>query len=267
MKQADLKNIRALILDMDGVLWRDSEPIGNLQNIFERLNRLGIQYVFATNNCMIPAAAHVDRLARFGVTVKADQIINSAMATGFMLHQRFPEGGPVYIVGEAGIRFHLSEFGFYEDDTDPLAVIVGLDRQITYDKIKKAEMLVRQGKPFYGTNPDVTYPIPEGLAPGAGTIIAAVATAAETAPIFGGKPEPAMFQQALEKMGLSVSECMAVGDRIDTDLYGGQRSGVYTAMVLTGVSTREQIAALPLQPDLVTESLSCLVDLLEEAHR
>jgi 4-nitrophenyl phosphatase len=263
MTNVNLSAIRAVVLDMDGVIWKDTEPIGDLPAIFRSLREKNIKYVFATNNAMRTAEDYLVKLAGMGVKdVELWQIINSQMAVSFLLKKSYPQGGPLYIIGEQGLKKHLRSEGFYEDDTDPLAVVVGLDKSITYDMLTRATLLIRSGKRFIGTNPDKTYPVPAGLIPGAGAIITTVAVSTDVEPEYAGKPYPAMFQLALERLGTLPEETMAVGDRLETDLAGGQIAGMRTAMVLTGVATRNTIAAWNPPPDVVVEDLTQLVSML-----
>mgnify|MGYP000951269293 CR=1 FL=1 len=253
--------IRALILDIDGVIWKGSQPIGDLAAIFAQIQARGLEFVFATNNAVRTVPQFVERLNRFGIPAAPQHIINSAMAVAHLLKQRFPNGGPVYIIGEEGIRQALSEHGFYHAEQSVLAVISSLDRQISYEKLTRATLLIRAGAPFYGSNPDRTYPTPEGLTPGAGTLLAALEAATDTAPIIAGKPQPALFELALQNLNLSPHQTLVVGDRLETDILGGQRAGLPTALVLSGVSTAEQAAAWQPTPNLIAESLS---DLLQQ---
>ena len=131
------------------------------------------------------------------------QVINSATAVTHYLCKQFPNGGPVYIIGEQGIIEACAEQGFYQSDSGALAVIVGMDRKLTYDKLKTATLFLRAGVPFIGTNPDLTFPTPNGLVPGAGSILAALTAASDISPIIVGKPEPTMYQIALERLKLS----------------------------------------------------------------
>ncbi|TLN23719.1 haloacid dehalogenase, partial [bacterium] len=151
--------IRALILDMDGVLWRDNEPIGNLPSIFAKIKAKNIQVILATNNATRTPNQYVAKMAQFGVEIEPWRVINSANATAYRLKQAFPRGGPVFVIGEEGLLNALAAQGFSSAgiDQEPIAVIGGLDRHITYDKLKRGTLLIRQGLPFYGTNPDRTF--------------------------------------------------------------------------------------------------------------
>jgi 4-nitrophenyl phosphatase len=255
-------SIRGLVLDMDGVIWKDIEPIGNLPEIFDTIKKRDIKFVFATNNATKSSEDYVSKLKSLGVAVDISQIINSAMAMGYLLKQYYPQGGPVYIIGESGLKNTLKKAGFYEDDKDPLAVVVGLDKKITYEMLSKATLLIRSGKKFFGTNPDKTYPMPAGLVPGAGAIITTVEVSTDTKPEYAGKPASAMFQMALERLGTIPDETLAVGDRLETDLAGGQRIGMRTAVVLSGVATKESINAWKPAPDFVAQDLAALLEMI-----
>ncbi|MEA4908605.1 MAG: HAD-IIA family hydrolase [Chloroflexi bacterium] len=253
--------IKALILDMDGVLWRSEVPIGNLAEIFGRIEKMGLKVLFATNNAGRTVDFFRDKIRGFGVQVESQQIVNSSMAVAYELKQKYPQGGPVYIVGEVGLVKPLEEMGFYYAEKDVLAVVAGMDHTINYHKLSIAGLLIRSGVPFYGTNPDPTYPSPEGLLPGAGTIITAIAVAGGVDPIIAGKPYPGMMRMAMARLGTHPQETLVIGDRLDTDILWGQRSGCRTGVVLSGVSTPEEVEAWSPRPDLIAPDLTHLVGL------
>jgi 4-nitrophenyl phosphatase len=252
--------IRALILDMDGVLWRENTLLVDMPAVFQRFRDLNLKVVLATNNATRSVDMYLQRFEGFGVRLDPWQVVNSAIAIGHLLSQRFPGGGPVFIVGESGVIETLKEVGFCHSDTErPLAVIVGMDRKINYEKLTRATLLIRSGIPFYATNPDRTFPTPDGLIPGAGAIIAAVQAATDVEPIMGGKPQPTMLQVALKRLGISAVETLAVGDRLETDILGGYHAGCRTALVLSGVATLADLAAFSPKPDIVADDLAQLV--------
>jgi 4-nitrophenyl phosphatase len=257
----DLTTIRALILDMDGVLWRGAQPIGNLPAIFEGIRRLNWGVVLATNNCTATIAQFQEKLAGFGVNIEASQIINSGQVTGRYLKRKFPQGGPVFTVGEPALDTLLSESGFVPSDgSDALAVVAGMDRGLTYQKLTHATLLIRAGCLFIGTNPDRTFPIPEGLAPGAGAVLAALEAATDIKPVIMGKPMPEIFHACLERLGTSIHETLAVGDRLETDIAGAQAVGCRSALTLSGVTSSQQAAAWSPAPDWVGRDLTALVE-------
>ena len=261
-RQQRTMTIRSLILDMDGVLWHDDEPIGDLPAIFAEINKLGLRVVFATNNATKTVRQFTEKLRSFGVGTEPWQIITSAVATAHFLKQKHPEGGSVYVVGESGLLQILEESGFRHTTQNPLAVVAGMDRGITYEKLRQATLLIRAGVPFIGTNPDRTFPTPEGLVPGAGTILAAIETASDTAPQVIGKPSPTMYRFALERLGTPAAETPIVGDRLETDILGAQRLGSPCALVLSGVTTRAQAEAWQPPPDMIAENLAEVVQKL-----
>ena len=259
MIKSALPNLKALILDMDGVLWRGSEPIGDLPSLFARIKDLGYKVLFATNNSTGTIQFLQKKLTEFGISHTTDQIINSSMAVAHYLKKKFPKGGPVYILGESGLTTPLGEENFFHQNQDVLAVIAGLDRELTYKKLLEATTLIRAGALFIGTNPDRTYPSPMGIIPGAGSIIAALEASSGVQPEIIGKPFPPLFQTALERLGTLPEETLVVGDRLDTDILGGVRAGCPTALVLSGVTSRAELAHWQPLPDIVAESLTELL--------
>lgn len=256
--------IKGLILDMDGVLWRDREPIGDLPAIFSRIRDLGLQVMLATNNATRTPERHLEKLRGFGVELSPQQVVNSAVAAAALLAGRFPQGGALYVIGEQGICAALQDSGFSilehaEPGQPPLAVVVGLDRNISYEKLRTATLLIRAGAPFYATNPDRTFPTPYGLVPGAGAIVAAVIAATDQEPVWAGKPGIAMLQACLDRMGLQPGQALVVGDRLETDIAGGQAAGCKTALVLSGVSTRAQAEVWRPAVDHIAPDLEALL--------
>lgn len=253
--------IRGMVLDMDGVLWRGSRPIGDLPAIFACLAEFGIRVVLATNNSTNSVDQYIDRLSSFGLHLEAWQIVNSGQASAHLLRQKFPQGGRVFIVGEQGLVYSLEAAGFTHSENGALAVVAGLDRKFTYEKLTKASDLIRAGVPFIGTNPDATFPSPHGITPGAGSILAAIQVASGTTPEIAGKPERAMFDVALERLGTSLEETITIGDRLDTDIAGGQRIGLRTGLVLSGVTTQQEADTWLPRPDLIARNLSEMLSL------
>ena len=252
--------IKALILDMDGVLYRHNDPIGDLPSIFRRINERDLKVMYATNNTMSTPEAYRDKLRRMGVAAEAEQVITSSIATAYALHHRFPQGGPVYMVGEVGLRAALEEQGFYHAEQDVLAVVSGMDKNFTYDMMVRAVRLLLNGAPFIGTNPDLLYPTPDGPSIGTGGVLAIMEACSGVHPDIIGKPFPAMMEMALDKLDVLPNEALVIGDRLNTDIAAGQAAGCHTALVLTGISTREEAEKWQPQPDLIAEDLATLID-------
>lgn len=257
----DINQIKALILDADGVVWKGNSPIGDLKEIFKKLNQKGVDYCFVTNNSSKTIKKYVERFKDFHIPVTPEQIYTSGKTTAEILKDRYPQGGNVFVVGMQGLKQTLSEEGFNHSDRNPLAVVVGLDKEITYNKLSTATLLIRQGIPFIGTNGDKTFPDVKGLLPGAGSILAALIASTDRKPEIIGKPHSPIFTQALMYLNTRPEEVLVIGDRLETDIAGGHAAGCKTAVVLSGVSTREMCEAQDPPPDMIAENLSQIVDM------
>jgi len=248
---------------MDGVLWKADSPIGNLPAVFNQIHVRGLKIAFVTNNGTRTPLEYVDRLAGFGIIVEPWQVVTSSLGVATLLAQKFPAGGPVFAIGETGLLLALQEKGFetlpIEETKKALAVVVGIDRKINYSKMSEATLLLRTGVPFYATNPDKTFPTPRGEIPGAGAWISVIITATGIEPIYAGKPAPYLIDLARERLGTIKKETLVVGDRLETDIAGGQNAGCPVALVLSGVSTREHGKAWRPPVDIIAEDLGALV--------
>ncbi len=263
--------IQALIVDMDGVLWRGDQPIGDLPAVFQAISERGLRITLATNNATLSISQYVNKLLKLGVHLQPDQIVNSSQAVAHYLLKAYPHGGTVFIVGENGLADTLQGMGFSVIDALPesldknltgeiLAVVAAMDRHMTYEKISAATRLIRMGIPFLGTNPDRTFPTPQGLIPGAGAVLAAIEAASDVKPVIIGKPSPEMYLVALDRMKVSPQHALVVGDRLETDIAGGQKIGCRTALVLSGVTSRDAAIAWMPQPDGIYQDFPALVE-------
>jgi len=257
-----ITKLKALLLDMDGVLWRDTQPIGDLPAILKKISAKGLKVAFVTNNATRTVEQYQEKFRGFGVEVQAEQIHTSAKAAAQILSEKHPQGGNVYVIGERGLREALEEKGFAHGEQDCLAVVVGLDRELTYEKLKRATWLVRRGVPLIGTNPDRTLPSPEGEVPGAGTILAALEASTGVKPIIIGKPERALLDSALAQLGAEPEETLVVGDRVETDVAAGQKMGCLTALLLSGVTSEKDARAWRPAPDYIEKDLETLIEKL-----
>jgi 4-nitrophenyl phosphatase len=256
-------NIKALILDMDGVIWKADAPIGNLPETFARIRELGLRFVFATNNGTMTPEEYQQKLKDLGVIIDTSQVVTSALGIAYMLAQKYPRGTKIFMIGEDGIRVALEKEGFEilstENAPEAQAVVMGIDRGVNFQKIAEATLLVRAGIPFYTTNTDRTFPTPRGEIPGSGAWVSVVTYASGVEPIIAGKPFPYLMDLSLKRLGSKKEETLVVGDRLETDIAAGQAVGCPTALLLSGVSTKEQADAWKPSPNFIAESLSVLV--------
>lgn len=268
MANLEKDQLKGVILDMDGVLWKESQPLVDLPGVFQRLEELNLRVIALTNNSTRTPESYLKRLRGLGVKLERWQVINSSEAAAEYLSERFPQGGPLFIVGEQGLHLALQERGFFHLEATPadgdriLAVVAGMDRDLTYQKIDRAGVWIRAGKDFIGTNPDKTYPTPEGLSPGAGVVLAAIEAASGQRPQIMGKPRPEIYQIALERLECEPHQVVMIGDRLETDILGAQQMGIPTGLVLTGVTTREMIGSHTPAPDIIAEDVAQLIQKL-----
>lgn len=271
-----LKTIRALIIDMDGVLWHGERPQPGLIHFFQTLRTHQIRFLLATNNASSTQDQYVLKLAKMGVAVKPEEILTSAMATAFYLAERMdPSTTRVFVVGEDGAKKPLIERGFtltglYEINHPKTphkgadVVVCGKDQTLTWDKLATATLNIRAGAKFIGTNADTTLPTEHGITHGNGAILAALKTATGVSPIVIGKPEPTMYQQAMSILGTKAAETVVIGDRLETDILGAIRAGIRSILVLSGISTEEDLKNAGYQPTWVLPDIQAVTQALQE---
>jgi 4-nitrophenyl phosphatase len=253
-----LADITHLIIDMDGVLYRGDRPMPGLQPFFAFVRERSIPFVLATNNSTRTPRETVEKLARMGVPISAGEVLNSGQATARVLAREYPPGTRVHVFGSPALRKAMVESGFALADDDVELVVASIDRDVNYEKLKRAALLIRRGARFVATNLDPTLPTDEGLVPGTGSLIAALRTATEVDPLVIGKPEATMFQLAMAQMGAQPETAATIGDRLDTDILGGQRAGMITICVLSGSSSRAEAEAFG--PNFIFEDIADLLD-------
>ena len=271
------KNIRALIIDMDGVLWHGTQAMPGLVEFFQTLNDLDIRYILATNNASLTPEQYVTKLAKMGVTVTQKQILTSGMATALYLSEKVnPKETRVFVVGEDGATQPLLELGFtltglYEVNNSDKPeqkgadiVVCGKDETLSWAKLATASLNIRAGASFIGTNADTTLPTEHGVTHGNGAILAALEVATGVTPTIIGKPEPIIYQQALGLLGISPDETVALGDRLETDILGAVRTGIRSIMVLTGISSVADLQDLDYHPTWVMDDIRAVTKALRE---
>jgi 4-nitrophenyl phosphatase len=193
-----------------------------------------------------------------GVQVSPEEVLTSGQTLARVLARKYPAGTRVHVFGMQALRDAIAEQGFVLADDDVDLVVASMDREVTYEKLKRAALLIRGGARFYATNLDPTVPTEEGLAPGTGSLIATLQTATGVQPMAVGKPEPAMFELALDQMNARPETTAMLGDRADTDIVGAQRAGLISICVLSGSSTRAEFEAVGL--DFIFEDIADLLN-------
>ena len=253
-----------LLVDLDGVVYRGAEPVPGVPGVLTDRAARGDDVVYVTNNSMWYRTEYVTRLADMGAPVDADRIVSSPRATALYLRDHEPDIQRVLAVGAGGLERELREAGFdvvmaahaatlvgrdgidaWEASGAPDAVVVGLDPQLTYERIAVAADCIRAGARFIATNRDPIYPTERGLRPGAGSIVAAIETTTGVVPVSIGKPEPYLLEEAARAVGREASEAVMIGDGIGTDIAAARAVGARSVLMLTGVTTRDAVEALP----------------------
>ena len=247
----------AFLFDLDGVLYRDSEPVPHAAEAVVRLRAMTKRVAFVTNNSGRTPEAVAARLASVGISADVDEIETSALTTAELLAAR----GVVqaFVVGEEGILQALRARGIAIADGDAKAVevvVVGWDRQADYAKLRTASLFVERGASLVATNADASFPAPDGNWPGAGALLAAIETTTGVRAEVVGKPHPPVLRAALKRAG--GGRPLVVGDRLDTDIAGAEGLGWDSLLVLTGISRRGDIEASSITPTFVAENLSAL---------
>lgn len=257
-----IRDAEAFIFDMDGVLYRGKQALPGVNEIIAALEARGLPYLLATNNSTATPADYVRRMAGYGVTVTESHLQTSATATRDYLKRELPDGAVLLPIGAAALTEQLQAGTTFKITDDPAedvaAVVVGLDQGFTYERMTRSMKAIRNGARFIATNADATLPVEDGVLPGAGTMIAAIATASGRQPTVIGKPETLMMTSAVAQLGTSASKTVMIGDRLDTDILAAARAGLTTALVLTGVTTRDDLAGSDIVPDYVFTDLPAI---------
>src|SRR4051794_34511828 len=259
-----------LLVDLDGVLYRGADPVPGVGPLLATRAARGDDVVYVTNNSMWYRAEYVDRIAAMGAPVSADRIVSSPRATALYLRDHEPGIRHVLTVGASGMDRELEDAGFrvtragdaaerirgggvegtdggngWEAAGRPDAVVVGLDPKIDYLRLAVATDCVRAGARFIATNRDPVYPTERAIRPGAGSIVAAIEAASGVTPISIGKPEPYLLEEAARAVGREPTDAVMIGDGLTTDIAAAHAVGARSVLMLTGVTSRDAVAAAP----------------------
>lgn len=246
---------KGYLIDLDGTMYRGEEKIEEASDFVKALQERGIPYLFVTNNSMRRPERVAEKLERFDIPATREKIFTTSMATANYIYER-KQDATVYMIGEEGLHDALVEKGFTLVDKNPDFVVVGLDREITYEKLTKACLAVRGGATFISTNGDIAIPTEHGLLPGNGSITSVIAVSTTVDPIFIGKPEAIIMEQALKVLGIAKEETLMVGDNYDTDILAGMNADMDTLLVHTGVTTVEKLKEYEVHPTHVVHNLT-----------
>lgn len=249
--------ISAHLLDMDGVLVRGGQPIAGSADYVAGLLADRKPFQILTNNSRFTPEDLATRLSAVGFPVQPEHIYTSALATARFIELQRP-GSSAYVIGDHGLVDALQRAGCRITEFAPDFVILGDTTSYHYEQIVIGAHLVADGALFLATTPDVNCPSERGLHPACGAVAALIEKATGRQPYFVGKPNSFMMRLALERLGVRAADTIMVGDRMDTDVVAGLELGLKTALVLTGVTKRADIARFPFRPEHVVERLADL---------
>lgn len=249
----------ALLLDLDGVVRRGLEPIGNAPQTIAAATKAGVRTAYVTNNASLAPSAVTEQLRSMGVAAEDEQIMTASLAAAAMLRQHVAVGSRVLCVGGAGLVEAMTDAGYVvvtSAQDAPEAVVQGWAADVAWPQLSEAAYAIENGAFYLATNLDATLPTERGLAVGNGSLVAAVVNATGVRPISSGKPEVGIFHAAAALVG--ASQPLSVGDRLDTDIAGSLRAGYPAMVVLTGVAQPgDLLRAVPEQrPTFVAPDLS-----------
>ncbi|WP_284013695.1 HAD-IIA family hydrolase [Halobaculum litoreum] len=261
--------IRGVVLDVDGTVVRGRDPLPGAPAALSRLRAWGLSICFCSNNPTKGPPAYVERLAAAGIDAAESEVVTAADSTVAYLREHHADDA-LYVLGEDGLIEQLEAAGLAvaTDHADATAGVVSIDRSFDYDDLATALWALGDGTPYVGTDPDRVIPAPEAFVPGSGAVINAVSGVLDHEPdAVLGKPSATARDLVLDSLGVPAEECLVVGDRLDTDVALGAEAGMTTALVLTGVADRDDVAASPYDPDYVLADLSELDDVLAAERR
>ena len=223
------KDYQGYLIDLDGTIYLGKEPIPAGKRFVEQLQEKDLPFLFVTNNTTKSPETAAQRLAN--------------------------RGKKVFVIGEAGLIDLILEAGFEWDETNPDYVVVGLDTELSYEKVVLATLAIQKGALFIGTNPDKNIPTERGLLPGAGSVVTFVETATQTKPVYIGKPKAIIMERAIAHLGVEKEQVIMVGDNYETDIQSGIQNGIDSLLVTSGFTPKSAVPTLPTPPTYVVDSL------------
>ncbi len=248
---------KSILLDLDGTVYRGTEEVPGAADFIKRVRKEGLDCAFVTNRANRSPQTVCRILREMDIECEVGDVLTSAQAAA-----RHLSPGKFYYIGEEPLRQALIEGGHTPSEESPDYVVVGYDPFVDYQKLTKATQFIRAGGQFIGTNPDKVLFTENGFVPGNGAILAALTATTGLEPVIIGKPERLIIDIALQQLEISPEDALLVGDSIETDVKAGYNAGVPTALILTGVSSRQDLQNSNLQPNWVVDDFEQLEELV-----
>ena len=261
-----LKEKKGFICDMDGVIYHGNQLLPGVKEFVDWLYKENKNFLFLTNSSERSPKELQQKLKRMGLEVDESHFYTSALATAKFISSQCPNGS-AYVIGGAGLIMALHDVGITMNDVDPDYVIVGEGKTYNYETILQAVKLVRNGAKLIGTNSDVTGPIENGIAPACKAMISPIEMATGKKAYFVGKPNPLMMRTGLQILGVHSEEAAMIGDRMDTDIVAGIETGLDTILVLSGVTSRQDISNFPYRPKVILNGVGEISEIFKTATK
>lgn len=253
------KPVESYLMDMDGVIVRESQLVPGADRFIARLREAGKRFLILTNNSRHTPRDLAAHLRHLGLDVTDKDIWTSALATARFLSDQRPAGS-AFVIGESGLTTALYEAGYTQTEHAPDYVVLGETRTYSFERITLAIRLIQRGARFIATNPDDTSPSPDGPLPATGSVAAMISRASGVKPYYVGKPNPLMMRSALRSIDAHSESTVMIGDRMETDIISGIEAGMRTVLVLTGSTDRARAETFPFRPTRIVDSIADLVD-------
>ncbi|WP_067840906.1 TIGR01457 family HAD-type hydrolase [Amphibacillus sediminis] len=250
-----MKQYAGYLIDLDGTVYNGTEKIDEAVTFVNHLKTKQIPYLFLTNNSTKHPSDVAKKLSEMGIPATEQDVFTSSMATATYIAEE-KTNARVYAIGEEGLMLALEQAGLTVTDHDVDYVVMGLARNITYEKLAIGALAIRAGAKFVATNGDVALPTERGLLPGAGSLISVLSVTTGVTPKFIGKPEAIIVDQALEVLGTDKQSTLMVGDNYHTDIMAGINAGLDSLLVLSGVTTKADLATITNKPSYVINHLA-----------
>ncbi|MCZ0702818.1 4-nitrophenyl phosphatase [Natronobacillus azotifigens] len=250
-----MKKYQGFLIDLDGTVYKGTERIEAAISFVKELKKRGLPYLFLTNNSTKHPSEVAKKLRGMDVPAETENVYTTSMATANYLAEHKPKAR-VYAIGEDGLLSALKEKGFILTDENVDFVVMGLDREITYEKLTIGALAIRNGATFIATNADVALPTERGFLPGSGSLISVLTVTTGVKPQFIGKPEAIIVEQALDVLGTSKEETLMVGDNYDTDILAGIHAGIDSLLVYSGVTTKKHLETVSKKPTYTIDTLA-----------
>ena len=257
-KYEALRSKKNFICDMDGVIYHGNKLIPHVKEFIDWLEKNEKNYLFLTNGSGRSPRELAQKLGRMGLNVGQEHFYTSAQATASFLASQC-EGGSAYVIGEPGLTYAMYEAGFSMNDVNPDYVVFGSSKSLNYEQIEKASRLIMNGAKLIGTNSDLVDPSENGIVPACRALISPIELTTGRKAYYIGKPNPLMMRTGLKLLGVHSADAVMVGDRMDTDVISGLESGMSTVLVLSGVTSQEELRSYAYKPTIVLDGVGDIV--------